>query len=157
MRIVLAFAAVAFSLSVCPPSGHAAPAGPYPVTKIIRVIDGDTVDIEARLQAVAGLAFLGVDSHNVQVRVRLINVDAPELTSKLQCERADALKAKAFAQTWLDAVGVNLVMVSKDNYSGRIDGSLVRGSDDLGAALIAAKLARPYITAAKRPPWCAGP
>lgn len=157
MRIPIMLVAVAFLLSACPPSGHAAPAGPYPVTKVIRVIDGDTVDVEARLPAGAGLALLGVDSFNIQARVRLFATDTPELASKLACERADALKAKEFTAAWLAAAGVSLMMVSKDTFSGRIDGSLLRGSEDLGAALIAAKLARPYIPAAKRPAWCAGP
>ncbi len=105
------------------------------------VIDGDTIAVSAR-------AWPNII---VEERIRLDAVDTAELHAKSACERALALKAKEFTTTKLRAAKTIKVFTTKRDSFGRIIGNLVLDDEDLGAALLAAKLARVYGTQSA---WC---
>jgi micrococcal nuclease len=119
--------------------------GPIPASVAV-VIDGDTLRVKARV-------WLGQE---VDTLVRLLGVDAPELDGRCADERRRAEDARAFLRRRAQGGRVSLVDVRTDKYGGRV---LARVLDDdgtdLGAALVAAGLARPY-GGAKRTPWCPG-
>lgn len=117
--------------------------GPVPA-RVLRVIDGDTVAVRARI-------WLGQD---VEIRVRLEGVDAPELRGRCARERVLAARARDFLVRRLDDQRVRLRAVRYDKYGGRVLARIESAAgEDLGAALIAAGLARPYAGGA-RAPWC---
>jgi micrococcal nuclease len=86
--------------------------------------------------------------------VRLINVDTPEIKGKCRAEIDLAYRARDFAG-WFTEGPVTLITGnrSRDKY-GRLL-AFVRNArgEDLGEAMIAAGLARPW--RGKREPWCA--
>ena len=82
----------------------------YPA-EVIRVIDGDT--FEARVHVWPGL--------DVSTKVRLRNIDAPELHARCAEELAKAQAARAALETMLAAGGVTVSRVGIDKYGGRVD------------------------------------
>ncbi len=122
---------------------------PGPIlARVIEVIDGDTILVEARI-------WLG---QVVTTRVRLDGVDAPEMNGACDLERAAARAARAFLGDRIaadpDGARVVLHRVRWGKYAGRV---LARVSTpdgaDLAAALLAAGHARPY-AGGRRPGWC---
>src|ERR1700683_5335863 len=81
----------------------------YPA-EVLRVIDGDT--FEARVRVWPGL--------DVNTKVRLRNIDAPELHARCADEVAKAQAARTALETMLAAGGVTLSQVGIDKYGGRI-------------------------------------
>ena len=108
----------------------------------IRVIDGDTFD------AVLALA----DGQGFHVRVRLADIDTPELRGKCDREKRLARAAKAFAADWLSVPPVMLDVRGRGRY-GRLLAAVQSGKGDLAGALMGADLARLYKPGKK--PWCA--
>ena len=108
----------------------------------IRVIDGDTFD------AVLALA----DGQGFHVRVRLADIDTPELRGKCDREKRLARAAKAFAADWLSVPPVMLDVRGRGRY-GRLLAAVESGRGDLSGALMGADLARLYKPGKK--PWCA--
>jgi micrococcal nuclease len=117
--------------------------GPIPA-EVLRVVDGDTLEVEARI-------WLG---QGVQVSVRLRGIDTPELKGKCEAEREAAAKAKARLTQLVGDGEVKLAEVGYDKFGGRV---LARVSDskgrDLAQALIADGLARAYDGKSRRA-WC---
>ena len=121
--------------------------GPIPA-QVLRVIDGDTLEVRARI-------WLGQD---VTTLLRLAGIDAPELRGACADESALAAEATSFV---IQALGpgdsppnVALFDVTDGKYAGRVVARVVvTGGRDLGAALIEARLARPYDGGARQP-WC---
>jgi len=105
-------------------------------------VDADTVDCrEQGKQAVE--------------RVRLVNVDAPELFSpSCDAERAQARRATEFTRAWLARGPVEIVVATERKSWNRIIAYVRRGADDLGEALIAAGHARPCT--GRKENWCGG-
>lgn len=123
-----------------------AAANPYPV-KVLRVIDGDTIEIEAR--------FLPPELKQ-KLSIRVLGVDTPEKGHRAQCPQEAALAEKASAYTkGLIASGqpVEIDIKSWDKYGGRILGAVRVGGQDLAQGLIANGLARPYF-GEKKSSWC---
>lgn len=118
--------------------------GPIPA-RVIRVVDGDTVVVRARI-------WLGQD---VETSVRLSGVDTPEKRGKCDSERQAAAQAEAFTAKRAAADSlVSLHDVIADKYGKRVVARIViANAEDLGTALIAAGLARPYDGGSKRG-WC---
>jgi micrococcal nuclease len=123
-------------------SGETLP-GPIPA-EVLRVVDGDTLEVEARI-------WLG---QGVQVAVRLRGIDTPELRGRCEAERDAAAKAKTRLAQLVGDGEVKLADVGYDKFGGRV---LARVSDakgrDLAQALIAEGLARVYDGKARRA-WC---
>jgi endonuclease YncB( thermonuclease family) len=125
----------------------AAPVLPGPVpAEVVRVIDGDTVEVEATI-------WLG---QRLRTQVRLWGVDAPELKGRCAAERRLAARARAYTAAALAGGRVALHDVRHDKYGRRVLARLVTDQGrDLGRALIAAGLARPY-QGERRGGWCDG-
>ena len=116
--------------------------GPVPA-KVERVIDGDTIEVRAAI-------WLG---QTLTVRVRIDGVDAPELQARCADERKLALAARDYLARRLEGASVKLTRVVYDKYGGRVRADVADGNGDIGRALLAAGLARPY-HGERREPWC---
>lgn len=115
----------------------------YPVD-VLRIIDGDTFD--ARVRVWPGL--------EVTTKVRLRNIDAPELHARCADELAKAQAARAALETMLAAGGVMISQVGIDKYGGRIDALVAtRDTADVSAALLNGGFARSY-DGGRRSGWC---
>ncbi len=139
---VLAAALLAAAITADSPARELLP-GPVPA-RVIQVIDGDTIAVKARI-------WLGQE---VETRVRIAGVDAPELAGRCERERALAARARAFVEDMVDSGEVVLSQIQYDKFAGRVVARVETSSgEDLSAALLAAGLARPYAGGA-RTPWC---
>jgi len=115
----------------------------YPA-EVIRVIDGDT--FEARVQVWPGLA--------VTTKVRLRNIDAPELHARCADELTKAQAARAALETMLAAGGLTISQVGIDKYGGRVDAlAATRDVADVSTALLNGGWARSY-AGGRRRSWC---
>jgi endonuclease YncB( thermonuclease family) len=112
--------------------------------EVLRVLDGDT--FEARIHLWPGL--------DITTRVRLRNIDAPELKARCADERTKAEAARDALRAVLDRGEVGISRVMLDKYGGRVvaDASAAN-TPDVGAELIAAGLARRY-SGGRRESWC---
>lgn len=117
--------------------------GPYAVT-VLRVIDGDTVEVEVSVWP---------DDYK-RVSVRVAGVNAPELHPRMgcgamppgaaqdackaraACESSAAQRARDFTRQFLAAGPVALDNVAPDKYAGRVLGDLYVGEQSLAGALI---------------------
>jgi endonuclease YncB( thermonuclease family) len=129
--------------------------------EVVRVIDGDTVEVRARIWP----------GHIVETRVRLRGVDTPE-TRRPDCEaeRTAGQAATAFTEDWLAAsllmtdasldsdaspALINLHEIDLGSFAGRVVARIRRADgEDLSEALIQAELAAPY---GETGPWCTAP
>ena len=109
------------------------------------VLDGDTF--------AAGVQV--ADDITITVRVRLINVDTPELNGACPREVAMAESARDFVVGLLpNGTKVELQNIKDDKYLGRIDANVILPDGrDLGNVLIKQKLARSY-SGGRRVGWC---
>jgi len=128
-----------------PPERLAAEALAGPVSAVVeRVVDGDTVDVRARI-------WLG---QSLTVRVRIEGVDAPEVRSPCEDERRLAATARDFLTRRLLNREITLIGVVYDKFGGRVRAEITDSQGDIAQALLAAGLARPY-HGERREPWCA--
>lgn len=119
--------------------------GPVMV-EVIRVIDGDTIVVRAH-------PWLGVF---VETHVRLAGIDAPELHGHCDGETALAERARDRLISLLAGGEARLSDIRNDKYGGRVRARVEDAAGlDVGAALVAAGLARPY-HGERRAPWCVG-
>lgn len=114
----------------------------YPA-QVLRVLDGDTIEVEVTVWP----------GHVVRTRVRIGEIDAPELRARCDHERKRAIEARAALAAMVAGGEVVLVGVRPDKYYGRVVADLAVGDRDIGAGLIAAGHAVRY---GSRPDWCAG-
>ena len=113
-------------------------------TDVMRVIDGDTFD--ARVQVWPGI--------EITTKVRLRNVDAPEMRGRCSAERRKAEAARDALAHMLGEGQVTLSRIGLDKYGGRVDADVsTRATPDVGDALVKAGLARPY-DGGRRDGWC---
>jgi len=84
----------------------------YKIKEIVRVIDGDTVDVTIDL---------GFDLTKLE-RVRLAGIDTPESRTKDLAEKHMGLEAKAYLSELLDAADDLIVKTEKDGKFGRMLG-----------------------------------
>jgi endonuclease YncB( thermonuclease family) len=115
----------------------------YPA-EVVRVIDGDT--FEARVRVWPGL--------DVSTKVRLRNIDAPELHARCADELAKAQASRTALETMLAAGAVTVSQVGLDKYGGRVDALVAtRDTADVSAALLNGGWARSY-DGRRRGSWC---
>ena len=109
------------------------------------VLDGDTFAAGVKID----------DDITITVRVRVINIDTPELSGACPREVAMAETAKDFVVGLLpNGTKVELQNIKDDKYLGRIDANVILPDGrDLGNVLIKQKLARPY-SGGRRIGWC---
>ncbi len=109
------------------------------------VYDGDTFAAVAHID----------DGADVNVRVRLINVDTPEMHGECDSEiqRANMARERLMKLVPRGTV-VNLKNIKDDKYIGRIDANVILPDGrDAGQVLINEKLGRAY-SGGKRKSWC---
>jgi len=99
----------------------------------------------------ANRGFANYDGDTLRATFRIANIDAPEIKGQCDYERNLAVKAREFTRVWLAKGHVTIKQTGVDRY-GRILAIVERNGEDLGQALIAARLARPWV--GKRQPWC---
>lgn len=109
------------------------------------IIDGDTFACVVALS----------DDVNITVRVRMMNIDAPEIHGACDYEINTALRARErLAELLPVGSTVELKSIKDDKYLGRIDAYvLTPDGRDVGDILITDGLARRY-SGGKRAPWC---
>ena len=109
------------------------------------IFDGDTFAAAVSLEP----------DISISVRVRLINIDTPELNGQCASEISKALKAKErLAELLPIGETVNLENIKEDKYLGRIDANVyLLDGRDVGEILVKEKLARRY-NGGKRTSWC---
>ena len=127
-------------------SGSETLAGPIPA-RVLGVIDGDTVVVRARV-------WLGQD---IEIRVRLDGVDAPEIRGRCPRERALAQQARALVAGKLKGGTITLTDIQYGKFAGRVVARVATASgEDLSRALLDAGLGRPY-RGGRRLSWCPRP
>lgn len=108
--------------------------GPVPAT-VIKVIDGDTVDVKAKI-------WIGQE---ITIRVRLRDIDTPEITGRCDDESMIALEAKNFVENELKNHTVLLTNIQQGKYAGRVIANIAtKTGQDLSQELLKVGLARPY-------------
>ena len=114
---------------------------------VVRVVDGDTVKVDASADLPPELASLSV---------RLRGVDTPEKGRRAKCEaeRQAGRAATAFTE---DAIGKARKILVRDpawgKWGGRVIADLILDGRSLSAALLDAAHGRPY-RGGKRKGWC---
>ena len=117
--------------------------GIYPA-EVLRLADGDT--FEARVQVWPGIA--------ITTKVRLRDIDTPELKARCPQERVKAEAARARLASILAEGSVELSRVGLDKFGGRIDAAAsTRSTPDVSAAILQAGLGRSY-AGGRREGWC---
>jgi endonuclease YncB( thermonuclease family) len=112
---------------------------------VIRTVDGDT--FEARVHLEPGL--------NLNTRVRLRGIDAPELKAACPQELQMAEAASAALRALLGEGGVTISNIGPDKYSGRVLADVAtKKTGNVSAALLVAGHARSY-NGGHRDGWCA--
>jgi endonuclease YncB( thermonuclease family) len=124
----------------------AATANPYNY-RIIRVIDGDTVEFDA--------PFLPVELKQV-LKLRIEGVDTPEKGRLAKCDRERMLAERATQFTQRVIAGSNkhqIVITGWDKYGGRVLGDVLLNGISLKKLLLEARYAMPY-DGKKKASWC---
>ncbi len=116
------------------------------VPAVVRyIVDGDTFSAGVKL----------ADDTTVSVRVRLRNIDTPELHGECVDEivAANVARDRLAELLPVDSI-VELENVKDDKYLGRIDANVIDGRGrDVGRVLIREGLGRAY-SGGKRKSWC---
>jgi endonuclease YncB( thermonuclease family) len=108
------------------------------------VFDGDTFSSQVLLENKA----------KISVRVRIRNIDAPEIHGMCEYETERAGQAWQRLRALLPkGTKVKLSEIKDDKYLGRIDALVSLDGKDIGKILIDEKLVRKY-NGGKRMPWC---
>ena len=116
--------------------------GPF-IFEVLEVIDGDT--FRARIP-------VWLDQ-NVVVKIRLRDIDTPEIKGQCGREKKLARQAKEFSMSWLAQKGLRLVNVSYGTYAGRVLATTeAQNGETLSDALLQAGLAQPY--RGRKASWC---
>lgn len=121
-------------------------ANPYD-WKVTRVLDGDTVEFEAK--------FLPPELGD-KLKIRVLGVDTPEKAPRAKCEKeaAAGLAATEFSKKAVaNAKKVQIEIKEWDKFGGRVLGDVVVDGQKLSEMLIKNNLARPYFGEAKKS-WC---
>lgn len=109
------------------------------------IFDGDTFSATVELEK----------DINITVRVRLINVDTPEMNGKCEREKRMAVRARDVLSALIPkGTVVELSNIKDDKYLGRINANVfLPDGRDVGLILIDSGFGRPY-KGGKRKSWC---
>ncbi len=102
---------------------------------IIRVVDGDTCDVDIDL---------GFDVWVRRQRIRLFGIDTPECRTRNKAEKAHGMLAKKYVQTALKLGGVYALRTREKGKFGRYLGEIKVGRTTINKLLIKEKLAVAY-------------
>lgn len=115
--------------------------------RVIRVLDGDTVEIDA--------PFLPVELKQV-LKLRILGVDTPEKGFRAKCEKESKMAELAtdFTRSMVFGATTHRVLLKQwDKYGGRVLGDLLLDDVSLKELLIDNGYAVPY-NGEKKPNWC---
>jgi len=115
--------------------------------KVIRVVDGDTIQFEALWIP---------DPLPKRISVRVYGVDTPEKGHRAQCPREAAMGQQATDYTRsliASSSNVQVLLRDWDKYGGRVLGDVLVDGRSLRSSLISQGLAREYFGEAKTS-WC---
>lgn len=109
------------------------------------IVDGDTFSAGVKID----------DDIEISVRVRIRNIDTPEIHGQCISEITGALYAKQrLGEIIPVGTVVDLQNIKDDKYLGRIDANVFDAENrDVGKIMISEKIARPY-NGGKRQGWC---
>ena len=99
----------------------------------------------------ADRGFTNYDGDTFRATFRIANIDTPEIKGECDAERELAQRAKVFTERFLAQGNIVIRQSGIDRY-GRVLAVVSREGYDLGEALIAEGLARPW--KGKREQWC---
>lgn len=144
MRADLAFFAAVLTASlVLPVQAGERLAGPV-AAEVVRVIDGDTLVVRARI-------WLG---QTLETHVRLAGIDAPELRGKCEREKMAARAAREALSALVATGPVALSGIEAGKFGGRVIARVETAShEDVASMLIAGGHARAY-EGGTRAGWC---
>lgn len=115
--------------------------------KVIRVIDGDTIEVEA--------PFLPKE---LKLFVRVLGIDTPEKGGRAKCKaEADlAIKASKFTESFFKVLGNKAYFsnIKWDKFGGRVLANVAIEENNLAEELINRGYARAY-NGGKKKSWCA--
>jgi micrococcal nuclease len=118
--------------------------GPIPAA-VLRVVDGDTLTVRARIWI----------NQELETSVRILGIDAPELNGACEFERLRAKEAREFLEQRTANRLVVLHDISNDKYGGRVVARVTTESgEDLGAILLGEGLAHAYDGRGAKAKWC---
>lgn len=141
------FIALALMALATPALAQKTPVGVTYDAVVVKVSDGDTVQIEAKWVPAP---------IKPQVSVRIFGVDTPEKGFRAQCPAEDA-KGQAASVFTKDLVAkakkVQYTLYDWDKYGGRVLGDIILDGKSLREQLIANGFARAYFGEAKQS-WC---
>ena len=104
--------------------------------KIVRVVDGDTVDVDIDL---------GFDTWKCGERIRLYGIDTPECRTRDAEEKAAGLVAKKFVEDALHVGGTYKLQTREKGKFGRFLGVIfISARTSINAALVSERLAVAY-------------
>ena len=104
--------------------------------KIVRVVDGDTVDVDIDL---------GFNHWLHNERIRLYGIDTPECRTRDAEEKKYGLMAKKFVEQCLHKGGTSILTTREKDKFGRYLGVIMLGGrTSINAALVSEHLAVPY-------------
>jgi endonuclease YncB( thermonuclease family) len=117
--------------------------GPVPA-EVVRVVDGDTVTVEATI-------WLG---QRLTVNARIRGIDTPELHGACAREKAMAEAAQSTLAGILEARAVRLTNIANGKYAGRVLADVATDDGiDVATFMLGTGLARAYDGGA-RAAWC---
>ncbi len=117
---------------------------PLVPVEILRVIDGDTLEVRAQIWL----------DQWIVTRVRLRDIDAPEVTGRCAAEAACGKAARRHLASLAAGASTFLTDLGRDKYGGRVLGRIVSADgQDLGRRMLADGHARSY-AGRQRQPWC---
>ena len=108
---------------------------------IVRVVDGDTVDVDIDL---------GFDTWRCGERIRLYGIDTPECRTRDAEEKAAGFLAKDFVKNCLHVGGTYRLQTKEKGKFGRYLGTIyLTDESSINAALVKERLAVPYFGQSK--------
>jgi len=118
-------------------------AGPV-FARVISIYDGDTIEVLAKVWP----------GHQINVRVRIRGIDAPEMRGRCATEREAAIDARNRLRGLIASQPVRLTNIRGGKYFGRVLADVEASSGrDMEEMLLAAGLVRPY-RGKRRKGWC---
>lgn len=112
--------------------------------EVLRVLDGDTLDVRVTI-------WLG---QKLETRVRLSDIDTPELRGKCQFEKDLAVQAKQALSDYVSNGFITLKNITTGKYAGRVLAiAETPEGQNISQLLIQKGLGRPY-RGQKRVSWC---
>lgn len=112
--------------------------------RVLNVYDGDTIEVLAKVWP----------GHQINVRVRIRGIDAPEIRSKCSSEHFAALSARNRLREFIAGKPVLLTDIKGGKYFGRVLANVkTHAGHNVKSVLLASGLVRPY-RGKRRTGWC---